>query len=96
MAVAKQHERALILQGTQYALKTKAPFILFYDYDYIFAMEPTPDLIENRPDQDFMLDVALFREPAKSTEAQLIDLEENHVTLFLKYIVKAVSRVATP
>lgn len=96
MALAKQHERAIILQGTNYASKTNAPFVLFYDYDYIFAMEPTPDLIKKKPGEDVMLDVVLFREPAKSTESQLVDLEENHVTLFLKYIVKAVSRVATP
>lgn len=95
METAKQHEQALVLQGTQYALKTKAPFVLFYDYDYILAMEPNPECLKKKSDLDFLLDVVLFKEPVKSTEAQLIDLEENLVTLFLKYIVKAVSRVAS-
>lgn len=92
-SLAKQDERALVKQGVKYAQKTLAPVILFYDYDYIFALEPNQELLEEKP--GVMLDVVLFREPAKSTGSQLINLEDNHVSVFLKYIVKAVSRVAT-
>lgn len=93
LSLAKQDERALVQQGVKYAQKTHVPIVLFYDYDYIFALEPTRDLLDETP--GVMLDVLLYQETEKSTESNLFRLKDNHVTLFLKYIVKAVSRVAT-
>lgn len=89
---ANQDERALIQQGVKYGGSTRAPCIVFYDYDYLLAMEPTLDLFARKP--NIMLDVVLCREAVKSTRSQLVELEDNHVSVLLKYIVKAVSKVA--
>lgn len=91
-ALASQDERGIVQQGVKYATITGAPCILFYDYDYLFAMEPTRALIEKEP--NVLMDVVLRREAAKSTQGRLVELEDNHVSIFLKYVVKAVSQVA--
>lgn len=92
LSLAAENERALVLRGVQYAKETRAPYILFYDYDFIFAMEPTQELVSKK--SGVLLDVVLFQEPAKSTRSQLVTLDENHVSMLLKYIVKGVARVA--
>lgn len=96
-SLTARDDRALVQQGVKYAENTAAPYVIFYDYEHLFALEPTVQLVrETQPVANVMLDVCLVKEDRnrKSTESQLVALEENHVSTLLKYIVMAVSKVA--
>lgn len=95
-SLATQDDRALIQQGVKYAIRSKAPYVIFYDYDFLFALEPPRELLKTPPNTtaNVLMDVVLFKEANKSTKSQMVQMQENHVSILLKYKLKAVSQAA--
>lgn len=82
-----RYTQALLKQGVKYSKKRDVSTVLFYDYDYLLAMQPPRGL--RRGHNLMLMDVAICPERTKSTENGLIAHHDNHAVVLLRYIIMA-------
>jgi hypothetical protein len=78
----------LIQQAIKYYRVTKAPIIMFYDYNCLLALKAPPELLQEKP--DVLLNAAVWKEPNKSTENAPVLFDNNRVAMLMRYTVLAV------
>ncbi|KAI1856347.1 uncharacterized protein JN550_013821 [Neoarthrinium moseri] len=78
----------LIQQGVKYFRATKAPMILFYDYDILLALEVPSTLLDGA--SDVLIGTTVWKEPQKSTEDEPVPYANNHVAVLLRMVIRAI------
>lgn len=74
----------------KYAKQVGTPVVIFYDFDTLTVMKPPSGMVH---DNDNLMEVRIWREPQKSTEDNLVETQDNHVSILIRHIVDMVHRV---
>lgn len=92
VSAVDQRTQALLKQGIKYSQTWGVSTVLFYDYDYLLAIQPPPQLASGN--NLTLMDVTICHEHTKSVESNLVVHPDNHAVVLLRYIIATASACA--
>lgn len=74
----------------KYAAEVKTAVVIFYDFDTLTVMKPPSGMTHKN---DNLMEVRIWKELQKSTERNLVEIRDNHVSVLIRHILDMVQKV---